>query len=30
MIDAAGNRALVLADDSRRDLQSALTQLLEE
>jgi ATP phosphoribosyltransferase regulatory subunit len=30
VIDAAGNRALVLADDSRRDLQSALTQLLEE
>jgi ATP phosphoribosyltransferase regulatory subunit len=30
VIDGAGHRALVVADDSRRDLQSALTQLLEE
>jgi hypothetical protein len=30
VIDGAGHRALVLADDSRRDLLSALTQFLEE
>jgi ATP phosphoribosyltransferase regulatory subunit len=30
MIDASGRRELVLADDARRDLQSAISSLLEE